>query len=221
MAAPLGPGDAVTLYLVRHGVAEGAEGRCVGHTDLALAPGARDALARLAAAWPSPRPPRLVSSDLARARESAEVFAAEWGGPTPAPTDARLREMHFGAWDGRPWADLEREDPVAFGGWMADWQEARTPGGEGFGDVIARVAGWLRGAVAAAREDGVAELVAVAHGGSIRALLVHALGLPRRGAFRVRVDHARVTALRVAGGEIAAACSEAELLFSNADRVPA
>ncbi len=186
-----GPGPRV-LSLVRHGVAAGAEGRCIGHTDLPLAPGARDALVRLANEWPRPRPPRLVCSDLTRARESAEVLATVWDHPLPVPTDPRLREMDFGAWEGRTWAELERDDAPAFGAWMAEWQTARVPGGEGFGDVIARVASWL-----GEQATGGGELVVVAHAGSIRALLVHARGLTRDEAFRVRVDHASVTRIEI------------------------
>ncbi len=200
MAAPLAaPVDApVTLYLVRHGEAQGAEGRCVGHTDLPLAPAGRDALARLAATWTLPRPPLLMSSDLLRARESARLLAGGWGMAPPIRTDPRLREMHFGRWDGRTWEELERDDGVALGAWMADWQEARTPGGEGFGDVVARAGAWLRDAAEAGRADG-HDVVAVAHAGFIRALLVHAIGLTRESAFRMRVDHAGVTAVRVGG----------------------
>lgn len=197
----------LTLYLVRHGVIEGADGRCIGQTDLSLAPGACDALARLADGWPSPRPPRLVCSDLARARESAEVLAKVWGHSGPVPTDARLREMDFGEWDGRLWAEMERDDTQAFGAWMADWQTGRVPGGEGFGDVVARVTEWLREEAA-----GGGEIVVVAHAGSIRALLVQALGLSRGGVFRIRFDHAKVTGVRIVAGE-------GELLFANVDRV--
>ncbi len=209
----------VTLYLVRHGEAVGAEGRCIGHTDLPLASGARVALARLAAEWPSPRPPRIVSSDLVRAQASAAVLAEAWGMARPIPIDVRLREMDFGAWDGRLWAQLERDDAAAFGAWMADWQDARAPGGEGFGDVIVRAAGWLHEAITTARAEGVTEIVALAHAGSIRALLVEVLGLPRRRGFQLRVDHARVSALRIGGGPLAEACAGAELLFLNTARV--
>lgn len=198
MATPLVT-PPVTLYLVRHGVAEGAEGRCVGHTDLPLAASARAPLARLADTWPAPHPPRLVSSDLARARDSAAILAERWGLPTAVTADPRLREMHFGRWDGRTWAELERDDPAAFAAWMARWQDERTPDGEGFPDVIARAAEWMRDTVDAARADGIADVVAVAHAGSIRALLVHAAGIPREVVFRVRVDHGRVTALGDAG----------------------
>ncbi len=217
MASPLGA-PAVTLYLVRHGAAAGAEGRCIGRTDLPLAPDAPAALARLAAAWPPPHPPRLVSSDLTRARDSAAILAAAWH--VPATTAPRLREMDFGTWDGRPWSDLERDDPAALAAWMAAWHDAPTPRGESFGDLIARTATWLHDTVASARLAAIPEIAAVAHAGSIRALLVHALQLPRSLAFRLRVDHARVTALRLTGDDVADTCTSAELLFSNADRPP-
>lgn len=215
---------ALTLYLVRHGVADDATGRCVGHHDLALSPAGADGLARLGQRWPLPRPTRVVASDLARARDSAAVLAGGWSPSPPVATDARLREMHFGAWDGRRWADVERDDAQRMLDWMARWHEARVPEGEGFGDVIARAAAWLADAVQAARVDGRDALAVVAHAGSIRALLVHALGLPPALAFRLRVDHARVSALRVPipdGDATAAGCAGAgELLSLNCDRIP-
>ena len=205
MAAPLGTAPVapapVTLHLVRHGVAVGAAGRCIGHTDLPLAPSAHATLQRRADEWTAPHRPRLVSSDLARARESAALLAERWGLPLAIPVDPRLREMDFGQWDGRTWADLERDEPAAFGAWMARWQDARTPGGEGFPDVIARVAAWMRDTIAAAHADGVTDVVAVAHAGSIRALLVHAVGIPRDVVFRMRIDHACVTVVSE-GGEV-------------------
>jgi broad specificity phosphatase PhoE len=214
------PGAPVTLHLVRHGLAAGAEGRCVGWADLTLASAGREQTERLAARWPAPHPARLVSSDLRRARETAALLAGVWGLADPVPSDPRLREMHFGRWEGHTWAELEQADGPALAVWMADWQESRAPEGEGFGDVVARARAWLEDTVAAARRDAVADLVAVAHAGSIRALLVHALGLPRALAFRVRLDHARVTALRIPAGPPDRACAGAELLFSNADRPP-
>ncbi|HEX5831117.1 MAG TPA: histidine phosphatase family protein [Gemmatimonadaceae bacterium] len=214
-----GTPPAVTLYLVRHGAVDGVDGWCVGQSDVALAVDGRTAVERLAAEWTAPRPPRIVASDLARARDSAEALARAWHGDgIHVATDPRLREMHFGAWDGRAWDEIARDDPHALAEWMSCWQEARSPGGEGFGDVIARAGAWLADAVRDARADGISSLTAVAHAGSIRALLVHALGLPRAVVFRLRVDHARVSALRVTGDVTRDACEAAELLVLNADR---
>jgi broad specificity phosphatase PhoE len=176
----------------------------VGHADLPLsAAGARD-LAALAPGFPAV-PDRVFASDLARARRSAEVLAEGWG--SAVETDARLREMDFGEWDGRTWAELEAADGARLTGWMGDWVNERAPGGESFTDVAARAAAW------AAEMPGEGTAVAVAHAGSIRALLCHLLGLPLEAAFRVRVDHARVSAVRLGS-------MGAELLFANASRVP-
>jgi broad specificity phosphatase PhoE len=91
------------------------------------------------------------------------------------------------------------------------------PEGEAFPDVAARAAAWLEAARGAAAPDDV--VLAVAHAGSIRALLCTLMGWPLADAFRVRHDHARVTALRVPSGGPGTGRG-AELLFLNADRVP-
>lgn len=207
------------VHLVRHGAAEGASGRCAGHADLPLSAYGREQVVRLGAAWPAPRPSVLVASDLARARDTATLLAAAWG-DVELTTDPRLREMHFGEWDGESWEEVHRTQPAALARWADGWSSgSRVPGGEGFHDVIRRVASWLDGArrearVPRAEDDTASEVVAVAHAGSIRALIVHALGLPRDVAFRLRLDHARVTGLWIPEHESAGG---AELVYLNSD----
>jgi broad specificity phosphatase PhoE len=210
------------LVLVRHGRPAGAEGICLGHHDLALAEDGRPALDRLAADWRAaadagratvPVPGRMVTSDLARTRASAEVLGEALG--LTAEHDARLREMDFGAWDGRPWSELEAADGARLGAWMADWATVAAPGGEAFPDVAARTGAWL--ADLRAGPPPAAPVLVVAHSGSIRALLCGVMGWPLAQAFRVRVDYARATAVRVAAPDDPRG---SELLFLNADRVP-
>lgn len=184
------------LVLVRHGVATDAHGRCIGHTDLPLSPGGRAAVAELARSWQGAVPSRLVTSDLARAAASARILADAWR--LIAEPEARLREMFFGEWDGRSWRELGEADGTRLAHWMADWSHEATPGGEGFPDVAARAAAWL----AELRVDfvGGETIVAVAHAGSIRALLSHLLGWTPAQAFHARLDHAGVTALELGPG---------------------
>ena len=172
------------LHLVRHLPALGAEGRCVGWADLPLADAASAARLR----WPLGVPERLVVSPLARARETAAPLGRAWGlEPEPEP---RLREMDFGRWDGRTWAEIERDDGPALTAWMADWTATPAPGGESFADVQARVGDWLD------ELDG-RETVAVAHAGSVRAVLARVLGLPSAHAFRLAVAHGALTTVRL------------------------
>jgi alpha-ribazole phosphatase len=196
--------DAVILYLVRHGRTLHGEGRCVGHSDLEMDPEAGEALASLAASF-EVAPPRLFSSDLARARSTLSALAHGWGGTIEV--DARLREMNFGDWDGRTWVEIREADGERLQGWMDDWVERRVPGGESFADVALRVASWSDEIL-----HGETSLLAVAHAGSIRALLCHLLEWPLDRAFRLQVDHGRISAVKL--GE------SPTLLFLNADRVP-
>ena len=177
------------LYLVRHGAAEHATGRCIGHCDIPLSPAGAAAIERIASQV-TPVPDRVIASDLVRARASASLLAQRW--KRTVTTDARLREMHFGEWDGLAWTEIERRDPDRLAAWMADWVRVRAPGGESFEDVVARVQEWFAELQASARDETV---VVVAHAGAIRAFLCTWLAAPLDWAFRFRVDPASVSIL--------------------------
>lgn len=179
------------LHLVRHGPALDADGRAMGHTDAPLSPEGIEQVARLVAAWPR-APGRIWSSDLRRARETAERLGQRWS-VTPA-VDARLREMNFGEWDGRFWNALERDDADRIKRWMESWVIERAPGGESFTIVSERVREWCLQCLA----DSTDEVVVVAHAGSIRALLCHLLDVPLPKAFEFPVDRLRISTLEIA-----------------------
>ena len=89
-----------TLLFVRHGETDwNAEGRLQGHTDRPLNEyGRRQAQAladRLAAGAPVDA---IYASDLARAKETAEIVGERLG--LPVVVDADLREKHWGNWEG-------------------------------------------------------------------------------------------------------------------------
>ena len=195
------------VYLVRHGEAEGAAGRAIGHTDLPLSPAGLAASRALGATAHNIARATLVTSPLLRARATAEFVAAGMRvASDEIAVEPRLRELYFGEWEGRRWDDIQREDTARCGAFMAAWTEIRTPGGESYPDLLARVESWVSSLDA---PNG--NLVVVAHAGSIRALLSHWLGLPVRTTFQFRLDHAHVTALSVGA-------HAAELLYLNADR---
>jgi broad specificity phosphatase PhoE len=195
------------LYLVRHGRTLGGEGRCVGHCDLEMDPAAAVGLRSLAASFPAAPPPRLISSDLRRASTTLSALAERWS--APIEMDPRLREMDFGEWDGRSWSEIRSSDGERLQRWMDGWTTERAPGGESFTQVADRTARWLD---ELGRSDS-SEAVVVAHAGSIRAMLCGILRLPLERAFRLRVDHGRVSAVELG--------DEPTLLFLNADRIPA
>lgn len=172
------------LIFIRHGQAAGVEGRCIGHTDVPLSP---QGIASLHALLLNQEITRIVSSDLKRAAESARIIAA--GLQLPIEFAARLRELNFGEWDGRTWAELEEFDGERLKLWMDNWTQEAPPAGESMGQFVGRVANWLHDTVQAASAVEHTTLV-VAHAGSIRVALSLLRDAPMANMFEIPVPHA-------------------------------
>lgn len=170
------------LHFVRDGSAAGGEGRCIGQTDLRLSVEGRRECRILSRNLPVLHI-RYISSDLQRARSTATMLTASAVIPEP-----RLREMHYGDWDGKLWAELELGHPTDPGEWSDHWPTIRPPGGESFADVVVRVGSWLD---SLPRDGG--DFMVVAHAGSIRAAAVILLGISPSKAFSLALDHATVS----------------------------
>jgi alpha-ribazole phosphatase len=162
------------IYLVRHGEVQHAETRrFIGHLDVPLsARGERQCAAQARALGEVPFA-AVFSSDLARARRSAEIIGAPHGlAPVAIPA---LREMSMGRWDGLTADEIRRREPTAFSDWTSRVGDFPFPDGESVPDLLGRA--WPAFAAIAAEFAGRA-VVIVAHGGTNRAILCHALGLP-------------------------------------------
>lgn len=163
------------LVLWRHGrTAWNTEHRFQGQTDVPLDPlGLRQARAA-AALLVAQRPQVIVSSDLIRARDTAEVLADACG--LVVDTDPRLREINGGSWEGRLRDELLSSDADAFRAWRAG--ETMRPGGDG--ELRSEVAARMMDAVTDAlrRTDPGRTAVIVTHGGAARAVLAPLLGRP-------------------------------------------
>jgi broad specificity phosphatase PhoE len=107
----------------------------------------------------------LWTSDLSRARETAEIVGARIG--LEPRLDARLREASRGRWEGRRFIDIERDEPELYAAWRRAGETFRFPGGESLKEQMDRVLACL------ADVASTAELPAlvVCHGGSIRVVL--------------------------------------------------
>ena len=82
--------------------------------------------------------------------------------------DDRLREIGYGRWEGLTLPEMELHDAATFAARNEDKWGVAAPAGESYASVMSRVREWF--------ESLVADTVAVAHGGTMRALMV-ALGL--------------------------------------------
>ena len=171
------------LWAARH-PAVAVHGVCYGRTDVPLADDAGVSAARLHATFPGAARSAVWSSFSSRCATVALDLAARWGATTPR--DPRLLELDFGAWEGRAWGDLERENTAAYARWMSEWQVAAPPEGETLATFRARVASWLSDR----RADRDHEAPAlVAHAGVIRALRVLVDGESWESAMARDVPH--------------------------------
>jgi broad specificity phosphatase PhoE len=111
----------------------------------------------------------LWSSDLSRARETAEIVGARLGLPEPR-LDPRLREANRGRWEGRLFVDIEREEPDLYAAWRRAGETFRFPGGESLREQSDRVAAALDDIASTGRLPA----LVLCHGGSIRVMLCRA-----------------------------------------------
>jgi probable phosphoglycerate mutase len=171
------------LTLVRHGETDwNRDRRIQGSTDVPLndtgRAQAREAGVLLRAQLDAPAiAPIVVSSDLSRARETAEIIAAELDLPAPRTYPA-LRERAYGEAEGVEASEFTRR--------WGDWHSAEIPGAEPWPHVRERGLRALAQVVRDARRTtapAAASVIVVTHGAMIRELLRHATGgeLPPTG----------------------------------------
>jgi len=159
--------DATRLLLIRHAESEwNAAGRWQGQGDPELSATGRAQAERLAASLEREGIEVIVTSDLARARATADVVAARIG---LAPViDASLRELDVGRWTGKNRAEILAADREALLRFETGARDAPADGGESRADVGARA----RAALDAIRAEHAGRCVAVVtHLGVLRELL--------------------------------------------------
>ena len=109
-------------------------------------------------------PAGIVSSDLQRAAATADALATRLG--LAAKSDARLREIGLGAWEGLSREEVEQRFPGEFAAWIRG-EDIRRGGGETYAEVGARGAACVLEALDA--NEGL--VVAVTHGGTARSTI--------------------------------------------------
>jgi broad specificity phosphatase PhoE len=155
------------LLLVRHGETDwNRDGRWQGGSDTRLNDVGREQAEALAEQLDG-EIDVVYSSDLARARETAEIVAAKLG--LEVRLDPRLRERGFGSWEGLTTTEIEERFADAHRRWLAG-EGAGADDAEAFEDFSARVEDFLSDVL---RLHPGEEVLVISHGGSIR--VIHAL----------------------------------------------
>ncbi|MGF1525699.1 MAG: histidine phosphatase family protein [Candidatus Competibacterales bacterium] len=184
--------ESVTVVdLMRHGEPEGGR-RFRGAIDDPLsAKGLAQMRARVGDHCPWGR---VVTSPLQRCSAFARELATRHG--LGLAEDQDLREESFGRWDGRAVDEVAASEPEALAAFWRDPAGHFPPGGEPLAAFRQRIlTAWGR----LLDRHGGEHLLLVVHGGVIRVLLAHVLGMPLAHLWRIEVPYAALTRLRVFG----------------------
>lgn len=136
----------------------------------------------------------IVASPLQR----CAAFAAELAGQRGLPLrlEEEFREISFGSWEGRTPDELEAENPERMRAFWSNPVRHWPQGAEPFDRFQQRIAAaWDR----LLQKNAGRHTLLVAHGGVIRAVLFHVLGIPPENFFRIQVPYASVSRLRADG----------------------
>ena len=191
-----------TLLLARHGQSDwNAARRWQGFADRPLTERGRAQAAELAERLADIALDAVYSSDLKRARETAEKVARVQG--LDGTTEPRLREVNVGSWEGLTREEAEQRFPEGFARWRAGgtgWDD-----GETYGEMSKRV---LAAVDDIARRHNGGRVLIVAHGGPIRAIHAAALGFDVEAYRRIRPvePNARLSAVCFENGQLSELC---------------
>ena len=177
------------LLLIRHAETDMA-GRFCGHSDPELSPRGRQQLAGVVDRLSEYAIQQIYTSDLRRARQTAEAIASHFGiGVEVRPG---LREIHFGLWEGLSWSEIEACDPVLAKSWAERYPNCTAPSGESLQRFERRARAEGAFLFAAATECPIA---VVAHAGFMRVLLTMFYGVSEEEAWNLTKEYGSVVAL--------------------------
>ena len=167
-----------TILLARHGETDwNRDNRFQGHADPPLNETGRAQAAELAVALANEPLAAVYSSPLQRAFETAQIVAAPHS-LEPVAVDA-LREVDVGSWQGLTRSEVEDRFPEQFARWL-DYEQGWEDG-ESYGEMGHRVIEWLQ---EIAEPHGGERILAVSHGGPVRAAYALADGITHSEARR-------------------------------------
>jgi alpha-ribazole phosphatase len=177
------------IYLIRHGqTVWNMEKRFQGQSDTALDESGEDQARLLMERMREIPIDLIVSSDLIRARRTAEILAESRG--LKVTEDPDLREIHFGIWEGLRIDEVQSKDPRTFETWVHNPGALRIPDAETFQEVQDRAAAALERWIALYPGK---TLALVTHGGVISALLCRVLNEPIQRMWDYKLENTSVS----------------------------
>jgi probable phosphoglycerate mutase len=187
--------SATRILALRHGeTAWNVDTRIQGQLDIPLNAAGRQQAELLAQALADEAIDAIYSSDLCRAQATAAALSRRTG--LALHLDAGLRERHFGAFQGRTVAEIERDEPEQSLRWRSREPEFTPAGGESLLDFYARSVSHAT-AIAAAHPGRTIALVA--HGGVLDCLYRAACGMALQAPRGWQLGNASINRLLYTG----------------------
>ena len=189
------------ISLIRHTALQIAPGICYGQSDIDVAASFMNEANVLKQKLHGTTFDAIYTSPLQRCVKLAH--ALDLG---DVIQDKNLKELHFGDWEMQAWEDIPRD---VFDEWAHNYAELAPPNGETFSQLQMRGVTFLDellngftfqdsklNSFEMAKNDS-AHILVVTHGGMIRALIAHVLGIQLKSLFRFNIGYASMTQLEM------------------------
>lgn len=187
----------IKICLVRHGeTVWNRSGTWQGWTDISLNDRGLAQADCVAKALGDRKFKVILTSDLERARVTAEKIAFHHEG-AKFIVDERLREIHFGEWEGLTFDEIHERWPGMIDEMYQSAGSIEIPGGESFHDLQTRAFAGLKDAIQYC--DDRDEILVVCHGGTNRAIICKLLGLNLNHAWNFRQGNTSITEIEYYG----------------------
>ncbi|WP_019241979.1 MULTISPECIES: histidine phosphatase family protein [Bacillus] len=152
----------IHLILIRHGMtAFNRQKKYMGYTDEPILADSLLDYKKLRAIFIQKKMDKIFSSDLLRCQQTAHFLFGE----QEICCDPRLREIHFGDWEGKTYEQLKNSPDYCY--WLSNWQTASIPNGECGIDFKNRIIQFMLEKVLLNEHFG-KSIAIVSHGGVIR-----------------------------------------------------
>lgn len=184
----------VEIILVRHGLTLwNRAARIQGISDVELSDEGLRQAKLLAEKFPFDSVDAIYSSDLSRAKTTAQFIADKFN--LPVQTDADFREVNFGCWEGKTFSELEKIDAERLKIFHKSPEKLLLEGAETFQQAQVRAMNAIKKLVARHESENFSRIVVVTHGCIIRTIISGILEVPLKNLWRIRQFNTGVTAI--------------------------
>ncbi len=130
----------------------------------------------------------IYTSNLIRARATAGIIAEYHD--VDVSSVKELREINFGEWEGMHYQEIEEEYPQLYAEWKNDPTKVAPPGGDLLSDFQKMAVNAVEKILSVQKED--RKILIISHGGTIRLIFTHYLGMPLEYFWRIVIDNVSI-----------------------------